>query len=49
MNGSVVTAKMAWMESTANTRSIASTVSSTNSRGVARRRPASRTTKRVPR
>ena len=41
MNGSCVTAKIAGMESTANTRSVVSTSTSTTNSGVAtsRRRP----------
>jgi hypothetical protein len=46
--GSSVTAKMAGIESTANTTSVVSTTRSTASRGVASSRPARRTTNRCP-
>ena len=48
MNGSVVTAKMAGMESTAKMRSVVSTAISASSSGVAARPPRSRTKKRWP-
>ena len=48
MNGSRVTAKMAGMESIANTRSLPSIATSTSSRGVATHRPFSRTANRAP-
>ena len=43
MKGSVVTAKIAGIESTAKTRSVLSTISSTSNSGVAISLPASRT------
>ncbi|MNN38830.1 hypothetical protein D3C81_1528430 [compost metagenome] len=48
MKGSVVTAKIAGMLSTANTRSLASISTSTRNIGVAQRRPFWRTKKRSP-
>ena len=49
MNASVVTAKIAGRESTANATSTNATASSTTSIGVASRRPRSRTSSRPPR
>ena len=49
MNGSVVTAKIAGIESTAKIRSVNSTSSSTTNSGVAMRRPFSRTKNLSPR
>lgn len=48
-NGSVVTAKMAGMESTAKSTSVVSTTTRAASSGVASHRPPSRTKKRCPR
>ncbi len=47
-NGSSVTAKMAGIESTANTTSVTSTSTSTASSGVASRAPPRRTRNRWP-